>query len=469
VLAVVIVLAIAMLLACNSTYSASSDGLVIVPSFGSAAVQSFSFDLTNGHVSTVNSAPPILGQPTAMVLDPSGTYAYAAIVPNLGSSGVFRSVTESSIATYAINSDGTVAATGTPLTMLTICPNTLPPPAPPYVSCPALLPSDPGFNAAAGNLKPAAATIDSAGQYLFVADQQTSDSNGNAVPGSVSVFSIGSGGTLTEVAGSPFTVPPLLTGPVTIPNLVGLAVTPTKYPILNTQAVQNAECSLVQQLPPSTPEYLYVTDANNNWVWGFTVQSTGALQPIGYPNNLVTFPANSVTTGVAVDPCNRFVFVTNNLSNNVSAYAICNSTSPARPAICDTNQYPQGYLVQVPGSPFALGGGPSGPNGPTVLAVDPLANYLYVVDKQSNSLSCFRITQVNGGLAPLTTASVVTGINPSAIAIRADDNWVFVANNETSNGFGVVSQYELAPGTGILTPFGTGIETDNYPTAVVVK
>lgn len=441
-LAVVIVLAIAMLLACNSTYSASSDGLVIVPSFGSAAVQSFSFDLTNGHVSTVNSAPPILGQPTAMVLDPSGTYAYAAIVPNLGSSGVFRSVTESSIATYTINSDGTLAATGTPLAMLTL---------------------------AGGAIYPVAMTIDSAGQFLFIADQETNDSSGNAVPGTISVFSIGSGGTLTEVTGSPFTVPSLLTGPVTIPNLVGLAVTPTKYPVLNTQAVQNAECSLVQQLPPSTPEYLYVTDANNNWVWGFTVQSTGALQPIGYPNNLVTFPANSVTTGVAVDPCNRFVFVTNNLSNNVSAYAICNSTSPARPAICDTNQYPEGYLVEVPGSPFALGGGPSGPNGPTVLAVDPLANYLYVVDKQSNSLSCFRITQVNGGLAPLTTATVVTGINPSAIAIRADDNWVFVANNETSNGFGVVSQYELAPGTGILTPFGTGIETDNFPTAVVVK
>ena len=466
-LAVVIVLAIAMLLACNSTYSASSDGLVIVPSFGSAAVQAFSFNLTNGHVSTVNTAPPILGQPTAMVLDPGGNFAYVAVMPN---AQVFNTLTTTSLASYTINSDGTMAPAGTPpLTMLTLCPDPLPPPAPPYVSCPALPQSSPVFNPAEGKLSPTAVTIDSAGQYLFVADQQTSDYNGNAVPGSISVFSIGSGGTLTEVAGSPFTVPPLLTGPVTIPNLVGLAVTPTKYPVLNTQAVQNAECALVQQLPPSTPEYLYVADANNNWVWGFTVQSGGALQPIGYPNNLVTFPANSVTTGVAVDPCNRFVFVTNNLSNNVSAYAICNGTSPARPAICDTNQYPEGYLVQVTGSPFALGGGPSGPNGPTVLAVDPLANYLYVVDKQSNQLSCFRITQVNGGLAPLSTATVATGINPSAIAIRADDNWVFVANNETLNGFGVVSQYELAPGTGILTPFGTGIETDNYPTAVIVK
>jgi 6-phosphogluconolactonase (cycloisomerase 2 family) len=470
-LALVILLAIAMLLACNSTYSASSDGLVIVPSFGSAAVQSFSFNLTNGHISTLNSAPPILGQPTAMALDPSGNYAYVTIVPNPPPNGVFQSVALSSIATYAINSDGTVADASTPPSMLTICPNPLPAPAPPYVSCPALLPTDPGFNPAAGKLNPTAVTMDSAGQYLFVADQQTTDYNGNTVPGSISVFSIGSGGTLTEVTGSPFTVPVLQLGPTTIANLTGLAVTPTKYPVLNTQAVANAECSLVQQLPPSTPEYLYVADANNNVVWAFTVQSNGVLSFIVNPSNgvILTFPADSVTRGVAVDPCNRFVFVTNNLSNNVSAYAICNGTSPARPSICDSNQYPEGSLVQVPGSPFALGGGPSGPNGPTVLEVDPLANYLYVVDNQSNSLSCFRITQVNGGLAPLSTASVITGINPFAIAIRADDNWVFVASNESSNGFGVLSQYELAPATGILTPFGTGIQTDNFPTAVVVK
>jgi 6-phosphogluconolactonase (cycloisomerase 2 family) len=465
VLAVVILLAIAMLLACNSTYSASSDGLVIVPSFGSAAVQAFSFNLTNGHASTVNTGPPILGQPTAMVLDSSGNYAYVVVMPN---AQVFNTLTATSIATYTINSDATLAATGTPPTMLTLCPSNLPAPAPPYVSCPA--PTTPGANPAAGLLSPRAIAMDSAGKYIFVADQQTTDSNGNTVPGSISVFSIGSGGTLTEVTGSPFTVPVLQVGPTTIANITGLAVTPTKYPTLNTQAVANAECALVQQLPPSTPEYLYAADANNNVVWGFTVQSDGTLQLIQNNNGVIqTFPAASLTTGVAVDPCNRFVFVTNNRSNNVSAYAICNSTSPARPSICDTNQYPAGYLVEVPGSPFGLGGGTSSPNGPTVLEVDPLANYLYVVDNQSNQLSCFRITQVNGGLAPLSTATVATGINPAAIAIRADDNWLFVANNETLNGFGVLSQYELAPATGVLTPFGTGIQTDNYPTAVAVK
>jgi 6-phosphogluconolactonase len=427
VLAVVVLLAIAVLLACNSTYSASSDGLVIVPTEGSAAVQAFSLNLTNGHISTVNTAPPILGQPTAMVLDPTGSFAYVAIVPN---PAVFQTVSATSIASYTVNSDGTLTATGTPLAM----------------------------NGLGGD-NPTGMVMDSAGKFIFVAD---------GLIGTVSVFSIGSGGALAEVSGSPFGVPGLQIGIAA--NLSGLAVTPTKYPVLNTQAVQNAECALVQQLPPSTPEYVYAADANNNVVWAFNVQSDGALSLIENDNGVIlTFPADSVTTGVAVDPCNRFVYVTNNMSNNVSAYAICNSTSPARPSICDTNQYPEGYLVQVPGSPFGLGGGLAGPNGPTVLAVDPLANYLYVVDRQSNQLSCFRITQVNGGLAPLSTATVATGINPAAIAIRGDDNWVFVANNETLNGFGVLSQYELAPATGILTPFGTGIQTDNYPTAVAVK
>jgi 6-phosphogluconolactonase (cycloisomerase 2 family) len=284
----------------------------------------------------------------------------------------------------------------------------------------------------------------------------------------VDVFSIGSGGSLTQVPGSPFGVPTLQNG--TSPYLAGLAVTPTKYPALNTQAVQNAECSLWQPLPPSTPEYLYVTDSSNDVVWAFTVQSTGALSLLVNSNNVVvTFPAQSVTTGVAVDPCNRFVFVTNYQSNNVSAYAICNMTSPGRPPICDSNQYPEGSLVQVPNSPFPLGTGPTPPNGPTVLAVDPLGNFLYVIGNASNTISCFRITDINGSLAPLSPATISTGINPTAIAIRGDDNWLFVANNETLNGFGILSQYEIKPATGVLTPFGTGIQTDNFPTAVAVK
>lgn len=426
-LAVLVLLAIATLLACSSSYSASNDGLVLVPSAGSAVVQAFSFSLTNGHVSLVNTAPSTLGQPTAMVLDPTGSFAYATIVPN----GVGKSLNGSAIVSYSVNSNGTLTGVGSTPICVAPC-----------------------------SVMPVALAMDSLGKFLFVSE---------GLDAAVSVFSIGSGGSLTEVPGSPFPVPVLQNG--INANLVGLAVTPTKYPVLNTQSVQNAVCSLGQPLPPSTPEYLYVADANNNVVWAFTVQPDGSLTLFttlinGTPVP-VTFPADSVTTGVAVDPCNRFVFVTNNNSNTVSSYAICNATSPARPPICDTNQYPQGYLVQVSGSPFGLGGGT--PNGPTVLAADPLANFLYVLDNKSNQISCFRISQVNGTLAPLNPATIATGSHPAAIAIRGDDNWLFVANNDTVNGFGIVSQYEIAPASGVLTPFGTGIQTDNYPTAVAVK
>jgi len=423
---------------------------VIVPDGGSAVVQAFSFNLTNGHSSLLNTAPSTLGQPTAMVLDPTGSFAYMATVPN---AAVTKTLQSSSIVSYSVNSDGTLSQVGT-TTMAT----------PPDPACVA-----PSCSVMA---MPTAFAMDSAGKFLFVADQSTTDTSGNAVPGTVSVFSIGSGGSLTEVANSPFQVPVIQAGLITTANLVGVAVTPTKYPVLNTQAVQNAECSLWQPLPPSTPEYLYVTDSNNDVVWGFTVGSDGSLTPMTLINDTkvpVTFPAQSVTTGVAVDPCNRFVFVTNNRSNNVSAYAICNTTSPGRPPICDSNQYPEGSLVQVPGSPFSLGGGATPPNGPTVLEVDPLGNFLYVVDNASNQISCFRITDINGSLAPLSTATVSTGINPTAIAIRGDDNWLFVANNETLNGYGILSQYEITPATGVLTLFGTGIQTNNFPTAVAVK
>jgi 6-phosphogluconolactonase (cycloisomerase 2 family) len=447
VLAVLVLLAIATLLACSSTYSASSDGLVLIPSAGSAVVQAFSFSLTNGHTSLVNTAPSTLGLPTAMVLDPTGRFAYATIVPN---AAVTKTLSASSIVSYSVNSDGTLTGVGS-TGFASPCTTALPPLPP--CSAPAMA-------------MPTAVAIDSAGKFLFVADQLTTDQLGNPVPGTVSVFAIGSGGSVTEVPGSPFHVPVLQNG--TNADLAGLAVSPTKYPVLNTQSVQNAVCSLGPPLPASTPEYLYVADRSNDVVWGFTVQSDGSLALIATTTGVVlTFPADLVTTGVAVDPCNRFVFATNNNSNTVSAYAICNATSPARPPICDTNQYPDGYLVQVALSPFGLGGGT--PNGPTVPAVDPLANFLYVLDNKSNQISSFRITQVNGTLAPLTTATIATGTNPAAIAIRGDDNWLFVANNDTVNGFGIVSQYEITPATGVLTPFGTGIQTDNYPTAVVVK
>jgi 6-phosphogluconolactonase (cycloisomerase 2 family) len=119
---------------------------------------------------------------------------------------------------------------------------------------------------------------------------------------------------------------------------------------------------------------------------------------------------------------------------------------------------PDFHLIPVTGSPFLAGLGP----GP--LLVDPLANFLYVLDQQSNAISAYKISTTTGGLSPLSTPTVATNSFPTSMAIRSDDSWMFVANLSQ----GTVSQYAITPATGTLTP-QPAFQTDNYPWGVAVK
>ena len=161
-------------------------------------------------------------------------------------------------------------------------------------------------------------------------------------------------------------------------------------------------------------------------------------------------------SGVAVDPCNRFVYVSDQQSNNVSAYTICNG-STTQSSNCPAS--PDGSLVAITGSPFSLGGSA---NGPGPLLVDPFGNYLYVLDTLSNMISPFHISPVSGSLTAQTV--VATGVQPKAMAIRSDDNWLFVTNYQA----GTLSQYSITPATGALSPL-PAVTTDNFPWGVAVK
>lgn len=410
-LGVVGLVAIALLMACGSKYSASSDGLVLVGSQGSNVIQSFSFNLGNGHIAGISSPPATNGTPSAMVLDPAGAYAYVIIGGG-------------AIAAYKVNSDGTLKAVGSPM-------------------------ADPN---------PVALAMDAAGKFLFVAEGLATVAVANSTQFAtpcvqsvtqygICVYSIGSGGSLSFVA-STYTSP----GTLQAPNLVAVAATPTVLPPLGVNGTQNAVCTNLGNNPP-TLEYLYLADAVNNAVWEFVVNtSTGALTN---PSNVGIFTAGSVPSGVAVDPCDRFVYVANYLSNNISAYNICNGQT-SQPQNCPAT--PDGSLIAIPGSPFTLGSG----SGPGPMVVDPFGNNLYVVDTKSNQVSPFKISTVSGSLTPGT--ALVTGHQPTAIAIRADDNWLFVTNNQDAT----LSQYSITPATGGLSALPP-ITTDNLPWGVAVK
>ncbi|HET6180657.1 MAG TPA: beta-propeller fold lactonase family protein [Candidatus Sulfotelmatobacter sp.] len=433
-LGVVVLVSIGLLVACGTKYNPSSNGLVLVGSQGSALVESFGFDLSSGHISEISNPPSstagstcvLPGVPSAMVMDPAGAYVYAIVTTN---SACPQSQT--GIISIKIKSDGTVATNGVGV-------------------------SDPN---------PVALAMDSAGKYLFVAEGTNSDAtapNSAPCPGTtaqygICVYAIGSGGALTPVPGN-FTPP--ATG--TLPDFVALAPTPTIFPPVPITGVQNGACS-APGTPAPTSQFLYVADqSNNNAVWEFGVDmATGTLtNPPGH-DKVQIFPAGAEPNGIAVDTCNRFVYVGNLISNNVSAYTICNASSTAAatcPVLTGVSGG-DGTLVPVASSPFSM---PGSANGPGPMLVDPFGNFLYVVGTRSNTVSPFRITPVSGSITGQT--NVATGLTPTAIAVRSDDSWLFV----TDYGAATLSQYAVTPASGALTP-ETATTTDNYPWGVAVK
>jgi 6-phosphogluconolactonase (cycloisomerase 2 family) len=409
VLTVIVLISTAVFVACSPKYSSTNNGLVIVSTQAIPVMDSFSLDLGNGHMTQIfNSAgPPTNGVPTAVVLAPGGAYAYVLVTESADLPG---SVT--GVETFSVASDGKLGVEGT--TKLKAM--------------------------GATPVTPNAMIIDSAGKFLFVADS----SPANGVPGSISVLAVGSSGGLAEVKGSPFELAAEAGG--TTPSASALAITPTVYPPAYSICSGN--------IPPTT-ENLYVTDSVNYYVVNYAVSSSGALTlvPAALSPLPPGYPVGTNPTGVAVDPCNRFVYVANGQpANSVSAFTTCMTVSLPT---CPTANF---SLLPVKGSPFIAG------PGPVALTVDPLGNFLYVLDQQENAIRPYSISSTTGTLSPLNPTYNGSNQFPTSLAIRSDDSWMFVANLNSTN----LSEFAITPSTGALVSQGP-VQTDSSPWGVAVR
>ena len=135
-------------------------------------------------------------------------------------------------------------------------------------------------------------------------------------------------------------------------------------------------------------------------------QPSNPVQTCTVRNGSGTIEKASITNViVSCTQAARFAYVTNQMSNTVSAYVI-DSTS--------------GLLTPAAGSPFSSIG-----TTPVALQVDPNGTYLYVADNSSNTLSSYSIDSVSGALTPLNF-SVVTGTSPVAIAMHPAGTFLYV-------------------------------------------
>ncbi len=184
--------------------------------------------------------------------------------------------------------------------------------------------------------------------------------------------------------------------------------------------------------------------AHPGWVFGFTVDSSGALAPTaGSP-----YQAGVKPSALAADPTNRFVYITDFASNQLIGYGI-QSGSILR------------FLIN---GPFRTG------NQPQSIAIDPRGKYMYVANSLDSSVSAFVIDLATGtpSSAVNATGSATNSTDTQPVSIGIDPalgRFVY-----TSNFLGdSISGFRLDPNAGSLQPTqATPYPSDHKPTALVI-
>jgi len=197
---------------------------------------------------------------------------------------------------------------------------------------------------------PTGVNLLASGSYVYVTAYDSS-----VVPnvGYVFGFSVGSGGVLTPLAGSPFSA----------------GIRPSAI------------------ASDATGKFVYVTDYTRGNVLGFSVAS-GLLTPLaGSP-----FRAGSAPSAIVVDPSFGFAYVANSTDSTVTAYSISSG------ALTTVGTYTTGL------QPVAIG-------------IDPSTNhFLYTVNFLGNNVTGFQLSQSAGTLLDAQYSPFVSNNQPTAVA-----------------------------------------------------
>lgn len=178
-------------------------------------------------------------------------------------------------------------------------------------------------------------------------------------------------------------------------------------------------------------QFAWVANQTSNDISAYAIdQTTGFLTPVA---NSPFTASGSTPTAIVVDPNGAYAYVTNNASNTVGAYSI-ESTS--------------GTLTAV-GFPVAT------QNGPIAVIVDPSNSYLYVANQASNSVSAFSISA--GALTEIAGSPYAVGAGPISLRTDPGGNYLYVVNFTD----GTISVFTIDTSTGTLTgvvgsPFAAG-------------
>ena len=280
---------------------------------------------------------------------------------------------------------------------------------------------------------PVSIAVNNAGTRLYVV---SANLPGNASGAELAVFPLDSNGAI----GSPIPNGSLHYWPLTLPGNPADLIVPTGVTAI---ASNNAVYVTAYDQSAYNPGGTATSTANPGWVFGFAASSSGAVSATpGSP-----YEAGVKPTGLAADPTNRFVYVTDYASNELIGYSI-------------ESRYALNFLLN---GPFKTG------NEPQAIAIDQRGKYIYVANALDSSVSAYAIDLSTGtpsAAINVTGASTnTTDAEPVAIAVDASlARFVYTANKLGNS----ISGFQLNPNTGALSPtLNTPYPSSAAPTAVI--
>lgn len=370
--------------------------------------------------------------PQSIVVDPSGSFAYA-----LASNGIYGySINSSTGALTALSPTSTTASISTPVSM-----NTSPDGKFIYVvnsgnntvsaysidSSTGALTQITGSPFATGDT-PKSIAFDPSGSFAYVANSAGNDISAYTVNSSTGALTAITGGSAAACGG---TVSPNPN------NCFAAGTTPVSITI------------------DPTGSYLYTANSGSNNVSGFAINSsTGELAAIsGTPAS--PFAAGTSPVAVTLDPSGKFAYATNAGSNNVTAYTVDGST---------------GALVAV-----SISGSYNTGSSPYQVTESASGRFLYVTNAGSNAVSAYTIDSSTGALTSVagSACSGVTGVSNCFAAgttphglVDVSDKYLYVANSGSTGTSGITG-FTINGNSGALTSLGS-YTTGSTPESLAV-
>lgn len=271
--------------------------------------------------------------------------------------------------------------------------------------------------------QPVAFAMDPQGKFLYVAVTYQTGTSG---PGDVNIFPVNSDNSLgtptaVNVGNNPvglvasyFNHFIYVLDQETAPNAAILgfsqnpttgALTPVAGTNITTVAGKTVATGYAAGVVPSaiaeepTSRFVYVTDQIANQLIGYTVQPNGALVPmVNGPFATGLFPVS-----LTIDPTGTLIYVANYNANTVQGYVIDLATGTPSGAV----------------GAFATGVGA----GPTCVNIDPaLGNFLYTSNALDNTVTAERVTVNTGSLTGVQNSPFPASGTPTCLTSVPNGN-----------------------------------------------